>query len=439
MAERNVRRIALRLLRRFEAEEQFINLVLEDEAVASLNAEDRRFLTALLYGTVERLVTLDHVISALAARPACGMAPHTKNALRLGLYQLLYMDGVPDHAAVNETVALAGSRGERGFINAVMREARRSPEKFAPPAKEKDPVRYLSLTYSFPEVLVRHFLAEYGEGDTEAMLAAFNETKPLSLRVNTQKTDRDTLLARLREAGYEGEKTPYAPQGIRLRESAAPADLPGFAEGLFYVQDEASQIAVAALDAGGATVAVDTCACPGGKTFGLAMDMKDAGTVHAFDLHESKLPLIREGAARLGLSSVRAAVHDGTQPLSSLCGKAERVLCDAPCSGLGVLGKKADLRHRAALRTEELPLLQKRILSAAATYVKAGGVLVYSTCTLNEKENGQVCRDFLAENPNFRAVPFAVGELSAPDGTLTLLPHVHGTDGFFIAKFERIG
>ncbi|MBQ8174673.1 MAG: 16S rRNA (cytosine(967)-C(5))-methyltransferase RsmB [Clostridia bacterium] len=439
MAERNIRRIALRLLRRFEVEEQYINLVLEDEVVATLAAEERRFLTALLYGTVERLVTLDHVISTLAARPAKGMAPHTKNALRLGLYQLLYMDGVPDFAAVNETVALAGSRGERGFINAVMRAAIRTPEKFAPPAREKDPVRYLSLTYAFSEALVRHFLAEYGEKDTEAILAAFNETKPLTLRVNTEKTDRVTLLSLLREAGYEGEETPFAPHGIRMRESVSPADLPGFFDGLFYVQDEASQIAVAALDASDATLAVDTCACPGGKSFGLAMDMKDGGTVHAFDLHESKLPLIREGADRLGLSSIRAAVHDGSSPKATLCGKAERVLCDAPCSGLGVLGKKADLRHRAVLRTNELPPLQKNILAAASTYVKAGGTLVYSTCTLNRRENEQVCLTFLRENSQFRAVPFAVGELSAPDGMLTLLPHLHRTDGFFIAKFERIG
>lgn len=438
MAERNIRKIALRLLRRYEAEEQFINLTLEDEALASLSGEDRRFLTALLYGTVERLVTLDHVISSLAARPSGGMAPHTRNALRLGLYQLLYMDGVPNHAAVNETVALAGSRGERGFLNAMMREAIRSLEKYAPPAREQDALCYLSLTYSFPTETVRHFLALFGEEETEALLSAFNETKPLTLRVNTEKTDRDTLLAALRAAGYGAEKTPYAPHGIRMRESASPTDLPGFTDGLFYVQDEASQIAVAALDARGASLAVDTCACPGGKTFGLALDMQNRGTVRAFDLHESKLPLVRDGARRLGLTSVLAEAHDGTTPYADLMGKADRVLCDAPCSGLGVLGKKADLRHRAVCRTGELPPLQKKILSAAATYVRSGGTLVYSTCTLNPCENEEVCRAFLQENTDFRAVPFSVGSLSSTDGMLTLLPHIHHTDGFFVAKFERM-
>lgn len=437
MAEQNVRKIALRLLRRYEAEEQFVNLILADEAVRALSTEGRRFLTALLYGTVERLVTLDHVIASLAARGTDAMAPHTKNALRLGLYQLLYMDGVPDHAAVNETVALAGSRGERGFLNAMMRAAIRSPEKYAPPAREADPVRYLSLTYSFSEAVVRHFLSYLDVKETEALLSAFNETKPLTLRVNTEKTDRATLLAALRAAGYEATETPYAPCGIRLSASADPTVLPGFAEGLFYVQDEASQIAVAALDAQGAALAVDTCACPGGKTFGIALDMKNCGSVEAFDLHESKMSLIREGARRLGLSSVRASVHDGTLPLASLAGRADRVLCDAPCSGLGVLGKKADLRHRAACRTEELPPLQEKILAAAATYVRPGGTLMYSTCTLNPKENEGVARAFLAAHPDFCAVSFSVGELHAADGMLTLYPHVHGTDGFFVAKFER--
>ncbi len=434
MAEQNARKIALHLLTEWETGDRFINLVLEDKVVAALPQEDKRFLTALLYGTVERLISLDYVISCLAHRPAKDMAPHTRRLLRLGLYQLLYMDGVPSFAAVNETVALAGSKGERGFVNAILRAALRDPHAYALPDREKDEETYLSYAYGFPRSIVRLFCRQYGGEMCEAMLARFNETQPLTLRVNTQKTDRTAYLRLLREAGYEAEETPYAPAGIRLGSSANPADLPGFNEGLFYVQDEASQIAVAALDARGATLTVDTCACPGGKSFGAAMDMGGEGKVFSLDLHESKLPLITSGAARLGLSNIRAAVHNGEEPDPALYHRADRVLCDAPCSGLGVLGKKADLRHRAGDR-EALPPLQRRILTAAATYVKPGGVLVYSTCTLNHAENEQVCCAFLAENPNFRAEPFSVGDLAAPDGMLTLLPPIHKTDGFFVAKF----
>ncbi|MBQ8351537.1 MAG: 16S rRNA (cytosine(967)-C(5))-methyltransferase RsmB [Clostridia bacterium] len=435
MGKNHVRELALHLLTEWETGDRFINLVLEDERVAALSSKDRRFLTALLYGTVERLLTLDYYIEQLANRPLKNMAPHTRRVLRLGLYQLCFMDGVPDHAAVSETVALAGSRAERGFVNAIMRTAQRAPERLALPAG--DVARRLSLTYSFPRSTVRHFLREYGEEMSEKILAAFNETQPLTLRVNTPRISRAALLTALREAGYAAEETVYSPVGIRLGESVDPTSLPGFAEGHFFVQDEASQIAVAALGACPGALVVDTCACPGGKSFGAAMDMGDRGTLYAFDLHESKLPLIEKGAARLGLSCVRPSVHDGENAKNELCNKADYVICDAPCSGLGVLGKKADLRYRGGERLESLPPLQQRILDAAAQYVRPGGALVYSTCTLNRAENEDVRAAFLASHPNFEAVPFSVGALEAPTGSCRLLPPVHQTDGFFIAKFKR--
>ena len=437
MNEMNVRALALRLLLSWESEDKFINLVLEDAEARCLPEEEKRFLTALLYGTVERRITLDYVITRLADRPAQGLAPHTRALLQLGLYQLLYMDGIPDFAAVNETVALAANRGERGFVNALLREAKRSPDRYALPDRKKDVATYLSLAYAFPRNLVRHLLREYEEETVEGMLTFFNRTQPLTLRVNTQKTTRPALLAMLREAGVEAEKTNYAPNGIRLAASANPTALPGFAEGLFYVQDEASQIAVAALGAAGARLVVDTCACPGGKSFGAAMDIGAGGEVLSFDLHESKLPLITEGAARLSLTNIRAEVHNGEEPRTDLLGRADCVLCDAPCSGIGVLGKKADLRHRAA-RRPDLPDLQKRILSSAAKYVRKGGILLYSTCTLNRAENEAVAEEFLATHPQFASAPFSVGSLEAPNGAITLLPPVHGTDGFFIAKFKHV-
>ena len=279
--------------------------------------------------------------------------------------------------------------------------------------------------------------AAYGEEMSERILACFNETQPLTLRVNTCRTDRAALLSLLHEAGYEAEETVYSPVGIRMQASADPTALPGFAEGLFFVQDEASQLAVAALGAMTGATVIDTCACPGGKSFGAAMDMHNTGRLLSFDLHASKLPLIESGAARLGLTCIAAEEHDGEIAKTELYGKADYVICDAPCSGLGVLGKKADLRYRGAARLDLLPPLQDRILAAAATYVRPGGVLVYSTCTLNRAENEDVRERFLSTHPDFTAEPFAVSALSAPEGYCRLLPPVHHTDGFFIAKFKR--
>ncbi len=432
----NVRRLALSLFAEWERGDKYVNLLLESPRTRDLEDRDRRFLTALVYGTVERLCTLDAIISRLTHKSVDKLAPNTRRLLRLGLYQLLFMDGVSAHAAVNETVSLASNRGERGFVNAVLRAATRDEGILTPPAREKGLSAHLSFAYGFPPALVSHFLLEYGEEDTEALLAAFNETAPLTLRVNTEKTDRDTLLASLCERGVAATPTTYSPVGIRLAESADPTTLYGFDGGLFFVQDEASQIATLAAGISRGARVIDTCAAPGGKSFGAAMEAGKEGSVLSLDLHESKLSLIRSSAERLGLANITVRVHDGRTPDAVLKGSADVVLCDAPCSGLGVLGKKADLRHRAATRTD-LPPLQSEILLAAAAYVKPGGALLYTTCTLSQRENEAVARAFAQAHSAFAFEDFSVGTLSSQDGVLTLLPHRHGTDGFFIAKFRK--
>lgn len=433
----NVRRLALSLLAEWESSDKYANLLLDSPRVRDLTGQDRHFLTALLYGTVERLCTLDGMIARLTHKSADKLAPNTRRLLRLGLYQLFYMDGVSDHAAVNETVSLASNRGERSFVNAVIRAATRTEDITVPPAREKGMAAHLSFAYGFPVPLVLHFLSEYGEEECEELLSAFNKTAPLTLRVNTEKTDREALLSALAEEGIAASPTTYSPYGIRLAASADPTALYGFDEGVFFVQDEASQIATAAAGITRGARVIDTCAAPGGKSFGAAMAAGKDGRVLSLDLHESKLSLIMSSAARLGLANIKVGAHDGRTPDPALLGSADVVLCDAPCSGLGVLGKKADLRHRAAQRSAQLPPLQKEILSAAATYVKAGGVLLYTTCTLSSAENEGVARAFLKENPAFVLEDFTVGALSSRGGMLTLLPHVHGTDGFFIAKFRK--
>ena len=436
----DVRRIALRLLEAWERDDTYLNLALNSPATAGLSREERGFLTALLYGTVERRITLDYLIGRIAERN--DLAPRTRNILRLGFYQLFFMD-VPAHAAVDLTVSLGEGRGEKGFVNGVLRASLR---RFIPdgktvvlpyPPRERGLARLLSVEYSFPADLVRFFLGLLGDGETERLLAAFNRESLLTLAVNTLKTTRDDLAARFAGAGIEACPTKYSSVGLTLASSLPVTALPGFDEGLFFVQDEAAQLVSEILSPSPDSTVVDVCACPGGKSFSAAIAASDRGKVYAFDLHESKLPLISEGAARLSLSSIEVARRDGLDPDPALFGKCDRVICDVPCSGLGVLGKKPDLRYRALSRADELPALQAALLSASANYLAPGGRLLYSTCTLNPRENEQIVSAFLASAPSFSRVSFTVGGLDAPTGELTLYPHLHGTDGFYFALLRR--
>jgi 16S rRNA (cytosine967-C5)-methyltransferase len=248
--------------------------------------------------------------------------------------------------------------------------------------------------------------------------------------VNTLKISRDELCERL-----GGERTRYSQTGVRV--SGKIASLYGFDEGLFFVQDEASQICTAALGAKAGEFVIDTCSCPGSKSFGAAIDMKNEGKVYSFDLHANKLSLVESSAKRLGIDIIETEERDGRKPNEELSGKADKVLCDVPCSGFGVLGKKPELRYKDPEASEALPDIQLAILKASALYVKVGGVLVYSTCTVLPEENEKNIERFLASRPDFELCGFEVGALCCPQGMVTLLPDEHGTDGFFVAKMTR--
>ncbi len=436
----NLRLVALRLLESWERDETYLNLSMNSPMTRGLSREERGFLTGLLYGTVERKITLDYLISVAARRSQIDGV--SRNILRLGFYQLFFMDRIPPFAAVSETVSLAEGKGRRAFINGVLRGAlrafvdERGERRLPLPPRERNLARYLSIAYSYPTELVRHFLSLLGEAETERLLAVCNETAPLTLAVNTQRISRDELLALFREKFVRAEKTLRSSLGIRVLDAAAVTLLPGFDEGLFFVQDEASQLGSAILSLKPGELLVDPCACPGGKSFSAAIRMGDAGKIYAFDLHESKLPLITDGAERLGLSSVAIGERDAREPDPLLFGRADAVHCDVPCSGLGVLAKKPDLRYRFEGRGE-LPSLQLEILTASAAYLKEDGRLLYSTCTLNPAENEGVFAQFLSQNPDFEACPFEIADLSAPTGCLTLYPHRHGCDGFFYALARK--
>lgn len=432
----NTRQIVLRLLSDYENNHTFVNLSLNSHLCDGLDGAERAFAAELLYTVVERKITLDHLACAFAARSLSDMDAHTLALLRIGICQILYLDGVPDYAAVSETVALARHSGERGLVNAVLRRCVREKDRLPLPDPKKNYARALSVSLSFPLALVKDFLTRFGE-DAPAIFRAFNERRPTTLFHIPRRRTREEYIKELASRGIEAVPTPRSPYGVEVISPAPVVSLPGFDEGEFFVQDEASQLAVLALAPRPGDTVLDVCACPGGKTFAAAAMMGDAGTVRSFDLHESKIPLIRDGAARLALHSVRAAAHDATEPMAELVRSADRVICDVPCSGLGVLGKKPDLRYRDLSTLDELPPLQRRILEVSASYVREGGVLLYSTCTLRHEENEDVVRDFLASHPEFLLSPICLPDRRVEDGMLTLFPHTDFTDGFFFARLYR--
>ena len=426
MAEQNLRAAVCELLLRCEAAGQYSNIAL-DTALKRGHFEgvDRGLFTALFYGVTEHKLTLDHIIDTHSKLPASKIEARVRTALRLGLCQLLYFDRIPDHAAINESVSLVPQRS-RGFVNAILRNFLRADKQISLPDKTAEPVRYLSLAYSISEDLAEAFLRIWGMDGAEKQLIAFSRVPDVTVRVNTNKLTRDEWLTQ-----FGGTPTAYAPHGVRLTDGAVLQK--ALADGLCFVQDEASQICVAALDARGHRV-LDLCAAPGSKSFGAALD--GATEVHSFDLHENKISLIRRGAETLGIENLTAAAQDAKTASPEKTGVFSRVICDVPCSGFGVLAKKPDIRYKDVKSAESLPRIQRDILERAATCVENGGVLVYSTCTVLPAENEELVNAFLADHKEFSLLPFAVGELHV-DGMITLTPHAHGTDGFFFAKLQK--
>ena len=438
MAE-SAREVAFKVLKDAEKNRTYSNIAVDRALSRSeLLGADRGLVTAIVMGVVERKLTLDAIISSLSQKGE-QTDSDARVLLRMGIYQLYFLDRIPDHAAVNETVALAPKR-LRGFINAVLREFLRRREsgrlESLFPSREEDMLGYLSVKYSFPKDVCAEFIKIYGTERTEVIFEKFNSAPPLTLRINTLKISRDDYSGRLRESGIDFRLSDRLENAVLL-DGVAYNELPGVDEGWFFIQDEASQICVEALGAMSGETIVDVCSCPGSKSFGSAIRMANEGKIYSFDLHKSKLPLIEKNAERLGISIIGTAERDGRTPDESLFGRADRVLCDVPCSGLGVIAKKPEIRYKSISEFERLPEIQYEILSASARYVRKGGILVYSTCTVLPRENRENVERFLSEHKDFEAVDFRVGELRSAGGMLSLSPDIDGTDGFFVAKMRR--
>ncbi|HHW25579.1 MAG TPA: 16S rRNA (cytosine(967)-C(5))-methyltransferase RsmB [Clostridiales bacterium] len=429
----SARELAFLSLLKCEKAQKFSNLEVDSTIRKhGLTGAERALYTNLVYGTIERKITLDYLIEKFSSIPFESIDPKVLTILRLGAYQLIYLDRIPPRAACSESVELCklySNRGAAGFVNAVLREISRRLDRLPLPDKDQEPYKYLSVLYSCPEWLCYMWDTMYGREKAQGILEAMNIHPYLTLRANSLRITRDELYRELQNEGIPCTPTRLSPHGVKLGVFVPIAELRWLSDGLCFVQDEASQLCVDELAPQPGELVIDTCACPGGKSFGCAIAMGNKGKVIAMDLHENKLSLVRRGAQNLGIDIIETIAHNGLSPHPGFFGAADKVICDAPCSGLGVIAKKPDLRFKKPEDLARLPELQLRLLSSAAEYVKPGGTLMYSTCTLSKAENEGVAQRFLETVRGF--------ELDGI-GMRTLFPHENGTDGFFMAKFKRV-
>lgn len=410
-----------------------------------LPKQERAFITRVCEGTLEYQLTIDYIIDYFSKVKTDKMKPVIREILRSSVYQLKYMDNVPDSAVCNEAVKLAQRKGFynlKPFVNGVLRTVARQMDEVVYPERSQTE-RYLSVKYSMPEMLVRKWLDAYGEETAEKILADFLKERPTSVRCRQYRLNQEETLEDIRRQGIEVTKAPYLDYAFYLSGYNHILTIQAFLEGKIFVQDVSSMLVAEAAAPKKGDRIIDLCAAPGGKSLHLADKMEGYGMVDARDLTEYKVELIQENITRADAINIQAQCMDATILDEDSVDSADIVLADVPCSGYGVIGRKPDIKYRAALSKEEdLVLLQRKILDRAAQYVKKGGTLVYSTCTIAREENQGNVAWFL-ENYPFEAVeldsclPDELHSDTTKKGYLQLLPGVHKTDGFFIAKFKR--
>lgn len=437
------REAALKILCAVHQQGAYANVALAKELrQGGLSDMDRRFVTELVYGAVKAGEALDWIIKKYLTRPWKRVAPVVQDILRLGAYQLRYMDKVPAAAACNESVELAkrfANKGAAGFVNGVLRTMVREPAKGAFPAGKGNATLGLALQEQHPEWLVRRWIKEFGYEEAVELCRFNNRQPPLAVRVNTLKTSPSELRLQLAAAGVEAQPSRWVDEGFILEGYGSLDNLSALQEGYCQVQDESSMLVAHVLAPQPGELVLDLCSAPGGKTTHIAALMENRGRVIACDIYEHKLQRVRDNAARLGIGIIDTFLLDARRAGDRFAGQADRVLVDAPCSGLGVLRRKPDSRWRRTPELlRELPGLQLAILQGAAGAVKPGGILVYSTCTITREENQDVVNSFLRENEEF-VLENAGERLPVPRGEamVQLYPQRDGTDGFFIACLRR--
>ena len=467
MSLRGEREAVLKILKRIREEGTYSHIavkeMLDQCEREGMDRRQRAFVKRLTEGIIERRIEIDNVIRTYTKKGA-RIRPVIRDILRMGIFQILYMDAVPDSAACNEAVKLTKLSGKKelsGFVNGVLRTVAREKDKgiFAAAAREdgasSDPAA-LSRKYSMPEWIIRLWNEQRSEQDTRALLEALLEVRPVSIRFDDRcsAADIEKILAGMQEKGVTATQGHYHALCYELTGTDSVATLPGYREGLWTVQDESSMLVAEAAGLQGGETVYDVCAAPGGKSMHCASKLLalakraeegaaavKAGTVHAFDLSKGKTAQIMKNVRRMHLPNVVVSQRDALLPVPAEAGAADVLLCDLPCSGLGVIGRKRDIKyHVSPAQLEELAKLQKYILRSAVGYLKEGGVLIYSTCTINRGENEEIAA-FIEKELGFTADPLAPhlpAGIPGIDGhMLQLLPHIHGTDGFFLARFIK--
>lgn len=430
---KNARQTAFEILNKIQRDNSYSNLLLDSALDNSdLSNKDKSFASALVYGVVERKLTLDYELKQYLSQPLKKLKPQILTVLRMGAYQILFMNKVPASAAINESVKLVKANGAgfaSGLVNAVLRKIN---------VNGLTDTDDLTVRYSAPEWICDLWTESYGkENAVELLESTFGSTK-VTLRVNTIKTDCDKLIALLADEGFEAYKADIS-DALYVENGGALHKTKAYADGLFHVQDLASQYCCKALGVCENDTVLDICSAPGGKSFTLAQHLNNTGKIFSFDVYEHRIKLITDGAKRLGITNISAQINDGSV-YNTMIPKVDKILCDVPCAGLGVIRKKPEIRYKDSTEVDKLPELQYSILCISAQYLKKGGILVYSTCSLNPDENENIIKKFLSEHSDFQSIKVLpeLKRFSVDTDCITLMPHIHNCDGFFIAALKRV-
>lgn len=445
----NLREIILSALMEIVEEEEYSHIVLRDvlEKYQYLEKRDRSFITRVVEGTLENMIQLDYIIERFSTVRVISMKPVIRTILRMSVYQLKYMDSVPDSAVCNEGVKLAQRKGFyslKGFVNGVLRSVARNLDKVEYPDAQRQPVSYLSVTYSVPEWILKEWLSVYDFETVEKICGDAHRERMTSIRCNLDKAGKEEIVESLKSQGITVEEVPYLDYALEIGDYNYMKAVEAFKKGWFQVQDVSSMLVAEIAAPKWGDYCIDVCAAPGGKSLHLSDQLKGSGHVEARDVSDYKVNLMRENIERIGNINMEAVLADATVFDQNSVEKADILLADVPCSGLGVMGRKTDIKYKMTpAKQAELVKLQRKILDTVHSYVKKGGTLIYSTCTIGAQENQLNVKWFL-ENYPFKLEsidPYLSPELRSKTtqaGYLQLLPGVHRTDGFFIARFKRV-
>ena len=439
----NAREIAYKILLDVEKNKNYSNMSINKHFKdVKLSNQDRGLATEIVYGVIENKYYIDYMIDKLSKVKTNKMEIYVKTLLRMGVYQIMFLNSISDYAAVNETVNLAKKKNSKvsGFINGILRNVIRQKEEIGK-VKTKDDIEYLAIKYSYDKWMIKNWIAHFGKEFTEELVEANNERPNIYLRTNTLKITRGELIEKLAEQNIKAEKVNVVEEAIKVEHLKDIENNKLYKEGLFTVQDISSMLVGKVMNPKENSLILDVCSAPGGKTTHMATLMNNTGQVVSRDIYDHKLKLIKASANRLGLTNIDAQEFDGMKLDRESIAKFDYVLADVPCSGLGIIRRKPEIKYKEKEEFRELPPIQKKILENAAKYVKVGGTLIYSTCTIQDNENINVVNEFLQKHKNFELAPIKEVNVDLDNqekGYMKIYPNVHDMDGFFISKLIRV-